>query len=193
MDPKRLRKKSFVNRKLQGKFLRRLVGYWTFYHLVLWHSLFVVDLMRNEVGSVVDAPKRSFGELYASFAEGHRVMLFLMVAMLPVVLLDMVRLTHQVAGPLVRFRETLRKLAAGHQVENIKLRDGDLLTEFQDAFNEFLASERLRKGWRSEPLQQPEMAARESLCLDAVAELQAELQVALASRPTTREPVLVLP
>lgn len=186
MDPKKLRKKSFVNRKLQGKFLTRLVGYWAFYHLVLWHSLFVVDLMRNELGSVVvDAPRRSFGELYANFAEGHKVMLFLMVAMLPVVLRDMVRLTHQVAGPLVRFRDALRKLADGQQVEKIKLRDGDLLTEFQDAFNAFLASERLRTGWPSERLEQTGIAVQESLCLDQVTALQAEMPIA------DRSPTLV--
>lgn len=185
MDPKRVRKKSFVNRELQGRFLSRLVGYWFFYHLVLWHSLFVVDLMRNQLAStVVDAPRLSIGELYARFADAHRVMLFLMVASLPVVLRDMVRLTHQVAGPLVRFRNALRQMANGQEVENIKLRDGDLLAEFQDAFNEFLASERRQKGWLTERLEQIEMTAQESHCLTDVAQLQAEVQNA------TRSPTL---
>ena len=179
MNPKNLRKKFFVNRKLQGKFLTRLVGYWTFYHLVLYHSLFVVDVLRNSMGSVLrDAPRRSVGDLYADFADSHRVMLFLMFAMLPVVLRDMVRLTHQVAGPLVRFRDALRNLADGQQVERIKLRDGDLLTEFQDAFNAFLASERLQKGWQSDSLPQAEITSPESQCLTALAQLQTEMPAA---------------
>ena len=182
MDAKKLRKKSFVNRELQGRFLTRLVGYWFFYHLVLWHSLFVVDLMRNQLAStVVDTPRLGIGELYANFADQHRVMLFLMVASLPVVLRDMVRLTHQVAGPLVRFRNALRQMASGQEVENIKLRDGDLLTEFQDAFNEFLASERRQKGWLAERLEQIEMTAQESQCLDQIAELQTDVQDAARS------------
>ena len=184
MDAKNLRKKSFVNRELQGKFLTRLVGYWFFYHLVLWHSLFVVDLMRNQLAStVVDGPRLSIGELYVNFADAHRVLLFLMVASLPIVLRDMVRLTHQVAGPLIRFRIALRQLANGQEVENVKLRDGDLLTEFQDAFNEFLASERRQKGWLSERLEQIEMTAQESHCLADVAQLQAEVHAA-AHSPT---------
>ncbi|HMC11150.1 MAG TPA: hypothetical protein VKH44_07660, partial [Pirellulaceae bacterium] len=76
MNPMKQRKKSFVNRELQGRFLKRLVGYWIFYHLVLWHSLFAVDLMRNILGSaVMDAPRQSLGELYSTFADSHRVML----------------------------------------------------------------------------------------------------------------------
>jgi hypothetical protein len=178
MDPKRLRKNSFVNRELQGRFLSRLAGYWIFYHLVLWHSLFVVDLMRNILGAaVMDGPRQSIGELYVAFADSHRVMLFLMVASLPIVLRDMVRLTHQVAGPLVRFRNGLRQLAEGREVENIKLRKGDLLTEFQDSFNEFLASERRQNGWpAAAPVPvQCEMSEQETQCLADVAALQAEL------------------
>lgn len=176
MEPQKLRKKSFVNRELQGKFLSRLAGYWIFYHVVLWHSLFAIDWMRNFLGAtVMDGPSRSIGELYAAFADSHRVMLFLMVASLPIVLRDMVRLTHQVAGPLVRFRNALRQLADGREVEKIKLRDGDLLTEFQGSFNEFLASERRKKGWPTDNPERSDVTDLEIQCLDEVVNLQAEL------------------
>lgn len=186
MNPMKQRKKSFVNRELQGRFLKRLVGYWIFYHLVLWHSLFAVDLMRNILGSaVMDAPRQSLGELYSTFASSHRVMLFLMVASLPIVLRDMVRLTHQVAGPLVRFRSALRQLVQGQNVEQVKLREGDLLTEFQDAFNQFLASERRQNGWPTDQPQQSETNTQESQCLAEVAKLQAELSTADRSPTAT--------
>jgi len=176
MNPTNLRKKSFVNRELQGKFLSRLAGYWIFYHLVLWHSLFVVDVMRNFLGAaVMDAPKLSIGEAYASFADSHRVMLFLMLASLPIVLRDMVRLTHQVAGPLVRFRNAMRLLAAGQEVKTIKLRDGDLLTEFQDSFNEFLGSERRQQGWPANCPERSDATDPEIQCLAEVADLQSGL------------------
>jgi len=184
MDPKQQRKKSFVNRELQGRFLSRLAGYWIFYHLVLWHSLFAIDLMRNFLGAaVMDSPRLSFGELYSAFADSHRVMLFLMVGSLPIVLRDMVRLTHQVAGPLVRFRNALRQLAEGREVEKIKLRNGDLLTEFQDSFNEFLDSERRQQGWPANNPARSDVTDLEIQCLDEVANLQAE--VSAADRNTT--------
>jgi regulator of protease activity HflC (stomatin/prohibitin superfamily) len=123
--------------------------------------------------------------LYATFASSHRVMLFLMVASLPIVLRDMVRLTHQVAGPLVRFRNTLQQLAQGQNVEQVKLREGDLLTEFQDSFNQFLASERRQQGWPIDHAEQPETTAQESQCLAEVASLQAELSTADRSPTVT--------
>lgn len=184
MESKKLRKKSFVNRELQGRFLTRLAGYWIFYHIVLWHSLFAIDLMRNILGAaVMDAPSHSIGELYAAFADTHRVMLFLMVASLPIVLRDMVRLTHQVAGPLVRFRNGLRQLAEGREVETVKLRKGDLLTEFQDSFNEFLASERRQNGWPAALPVKCQVSEQETQCLVDVAALQAELSHADQDAP----------
>jgi hypothetical protein len=77
-------------------------------------------------------------ELYTTFTLEHYSMVICAVAVFPIILCDMLKLTHRVAGPLVRFRNELARLARGENVEPVRLRDGDLLDEFLDAFNEFV-------------------------------------------------------
>jgi hypothetical protein len=66
-------------------------------------------------------------------------MLFCACLILPLFMIDFVRLTHRIAGPLVRFRIALVQIMQGHRVNEVELRKGDLLTEFQQSFNEFLS------------------------------------------------------
>ena len=95
-------------------------------------------------------------------------LLILAAALSPIVLWDMLKLTHQIAGPLVRFRNALQKMAIGEPVAKIKLRDGDLLVEFQDAFNEFLDSDHLLVGRPPRSSGESTVDAQESAVLTAV-------------------------
>lgn len=147
------RKNVYVNRDIQGKILRRVAKYWIGYHLGLWHVLFLIQFFRYGTSGLTGGPgPRNLWELYLDVAREQWVLIILPVALFPAILWDMLRLTHQVAGPLVRFRDALKRLAAGEQVESIKLREGDLLSEFQESFNEFLASPRIRNSGRPQPV-----------------------------------------
>ncbi len=53
---------------------------------------------------------------------------------------DVVRVTHRVAGPLVRFRECLKALSRGEHVPFVRIRKGDYLVDMERAFNEYLAT-----------------------------------------------------
>ncbi len=170
------RKKVFVSREIQGRILMRVFKYWLFYNFALWHALLLIDYQRYGIPAALNGGARlSVLEFYADFAAQHVTLLVLAVALSPIVLWDMLKLTHQIAGPLVRFRQALHKMALGQPVEKIKLRDGDLLIEFQDAFNDFLESDRLLVGPR--PPADGEIAAssQEGTVLNSVAELHAEL------------------
>jgi len=135
----RRRKNVFVNDDIQGTILRRLVRYWIIYHLALWNTLFLIAFFRHAASALASgAPYFGFSALLKNFALEHWVMLLIPVAVFPLILRDMLRLTHQVAGPLVRFQNALRQLANGEPVEKFNLRDGDLLTEFHEVFDEFL-------------------------------------------------------
>lgn len=135
------RTKFFVNREIQGRILMRLIKYWVLYNLAIWHGLVLIDFQRFGIAGMLNGgPRVSPVEFYCEFAANHSLLLVLSAAMFPVILWDMVKLTHQVAGPLVRFRNTLHKMTAGEPVKKVELRKGDLLIEFQEAFNEFLES-----------------------------------------------------
>jgi hypothetical protein len=176
MTWKSQRKSLFVSRDIQGKLLGRLVKYWILYHLALWTVMFMAELFRSVlVGGPNGAPRLGSGELLVKFAGEHWLFLAMPVVLFPVILGDMLCLTHHVAGPLVRFGTVLRDLAAGRSVERIQLRKGDLLTEFQDVFNEFLDSDRQRKDESFTPSANTEPGPAESDVLESIAGLRSEL------------------
>jgi nitrogen fixation/metabolism regulation signal transduction histidine kinase len=51
---------------------------------------------------------------------------------------DAVKLTHRIVGPLYRFRQVIKAITAGDEVELIRLRKGDFLEEMKGEFNEML-------------------------------------------------------
>jgi hypothetical protein len=134
------RKKLFVNQKLQGYALRRVVAYWLIYHVVLWHAMLFYHYMQHKFDVFSGAPPILFGELYGSFLRQHYSTFVCAMAIFPIIFWDMLRATHRVAGPLVRFQNALLQLARGEQVGRIQLRKGDLLTDMEDAFNKFIDS-----------------------------------------------------
>lgn len=59
--------------------------------------------------------------------------------LLPMVMVDIIRLSNRFAGPLVRLRRAMRALAQGEEVEPIHFRDSDFWQEFADEFNAIAA------------------------------------------------------
>lgn len=123
----RIRKRLFVDSKVQGALVIRAVGYWFFCLLTM---ALAIMLWRVWTG-----PARLF---YSQFDElwqwyGPAAVASLMV--LPLVVVDVVRLSNRFAGPLYRLRREMRKLAAGESVRALKFRDGDFWMEFADEFN----------------------------------------------------------
>ncbi len=123
----RYRKQLFVDRKVQGALVIRAVGYWLFCLLTMSLALLLWRLWTG--------PARLF---YLQFDEmwhwyGPAAIASLLV--LPLVVIDIVRLSNRFAGPLYRLRREMRKLANGEPVRAIKFRDGDFWMEFADEFN----------------------------------------------------------
>ena len=59
--------------------------------------------------------------------------------LLPMVVVDIIRLSNRFAGPLVRLRRAMRALARGEHVQPIYFREGDFWQEFANEFNGILA------------------------------------------------------
>jgi len=132
------RKQVYVNRIIQGRMLRRFAVMWLVYHAVLWNSMFLYRYLQYRGELLAGAPAQPFAELYAQFFQQHYSVLICAAAVLPVLLWDMIRMTHRIAGPLVRFQRALSEIAEGRPVDRVQIRKGDLLLEFQDEFNHFL-------------------------------------------------------
>lgn len=123
----RFRRQLFVDRKVQGALVVRAIGYWFFCLLTMALGLMLWRLWTG--------PARlfylQFDEMWHWYGPAAVASLFV----LPLVIVDIVRMSNRFAGPLYRLRRELRKLADGQPVRAIKFRDGDFWMEFADEFN----------------------------------------------------------
>lgn len=134
------RKRLFVNRDIQGRLLARTGLYWILYHAVLWMAMFFIRYAEHRGAIMAGAEPRSFGDLYGQFVHENSSLWVCAFAILPIVLWDLLKFSHRVAGPLVRFQRVLESLTAGQTVNEVRLRRGDLLFDLEIAFNQYLAS-----------------------------------------------------
>jgi methyl-accepting chemotaxis protein len=139
----------YVSPRIQGKLIARMAAYWCVYHVVLWHAMFLFHYLQNPDGILSGGPQVRFFELYCGYAVENSTMLLCAALVFPLILWDMIYLTHRVAGPLVRFQNTLRRMSEGEEIKQIQLRDGDLLDDLRDAFNDYLDSLQERKHGRA--------------------------------------------
>jgi hypothetical protein len=123
------RKKIWID-AFQTKLCLRICGYLAVYIICLCNFLFAWRLFWEGPGN----PLQQFASMLADYAP----MFLILAAILPIMAFDAIRFSHRIVGPLVRFRQTLQTLAAGEQVQRVKLREGDFLNELRDDFNNML-------------------------------------------------------
>lgn len=139
------RKKLYVSGAIQGRILLRITAYWILYHFVLWHTLFLAS------GLTQDGSYTSLSDAYARFFWKNLVLLMCAAAVFPIIFRDMLKITHRVAGPFVRFERALNTMARGEHVEPITLRKHDMVHEFLDVFNKFIEYHNRKLAQESEP------------------------------------------
>ena len=128
-----------VNRGLQFRFVRAMllvlllmalaavVGV----YLALWFTLYSFELLQDAY-------------LVALFRTVSWTMVLELIVLAPLVSVFGIRLSHKVAGPLVRIRAALADMAQGRFDIHIKLRKGDALTELAEDINRLAESLRNR-------------------------------------------------
>ena len=121
------RKRLFVDFKVQGALAARVVLYW---RLVLF-KIGGLMLLWHMIAMPVTPLDQHLRELWSYFRPTAMVSLLL----LPIVVLDLLRLSHRFAGPILRLRRTMRELADGKSVEAIHFRKGDFWQDLAGDFN----------------------------------------------------------
>ena len=131
------RKKLFIDFKVQGSLILRGVSYWAFCLLAITMMLFF--------WKVLTGPSKLFSTHAEELWRNLGPAFFAATLMLPIVLFDMLRLSHRFAGPIYRIRGAMQRLARGETVAPIHLRDGDFWQDFADEFNVLAAKVEARK------------------------------------------------
>ncbi len=140
------RRRLVVDRKLQGALLLHTTIYW-------FYLLFAVALIALCWIVFSEHPRTSadlFGQLWLNCGP----LLVASVVLLPLVLLDCLRLSNRFAGPMLRFQRSVRELAQGDATRPVSLREGDFWSEFAADLNR--VAERLGQLADEQPAAQPD-------------------------------------
>jgi len=121
------RKKTFVDPKVQGSLVRRLAIHWLSFLLVASLVCFCLQVLSN--------PFRTFGEHVQQLWWTHGPFLLVMVFLLPVFILDTIKISHRFVGPIYRLRQTILEIAQGDPPPRLKFRDFDFWQGLAEDFN----------------------------------------------------------
>lgn len=121
------RKKTFVDPKVQGALVRRLVLHWFSFIAVAAIVAFCLQILTN--------PFRSISEHGQEVWWTHGPFLLVMFFMLPIFIVDTIKLSNRFAGPIYRLRLTIRSLAEGETFKPLRFRDFDFWQGLADDFN----------------------------------------------------------
>jgi hypothetical protein len=126
-DRKSVRKRMFVDRKVQGALVARVVTYWVLSVI----SIALMLLCWNVITGPAHGLQKNFDNMW--FVYGPAAIASFLL--LPVVIADIVRISNRFVGPLLRLRRSMRALARGEYVEPIEFRSTDFWYDFADDFN----------------------------------------------------------
>jgi len=128
------RKQLFVDPKVQGALLARVIAYWAFY-------IFAIGVLTLGWRVLSQPPAPFLVHLRELWYESVPVLVASCI-LLPFLATDLVRFSNRFCGPLVRIRDGLRKLAHGEEARPVELRAGDFWQDLSDEFNAVAVKQR---------------------------------------------------
>jgi hypothetical protein len=121
------RSQKFVDAKVQGALARRIIFHWFVFVVVAWGVTLFLQLLSDPFQPVVD----NFRNMWTTQGPLMLVMVFL----LPVFVLDTVKLSHRFAGPVISLRRAMREIAEGKPARKIQFRKHDFWHGLADDYN----------------------------------------------------------
>jgi len=121
------RKHFFVDPKVQGWLIFRVVLYW----IVCLSTIILLLLCWR----IITGPARIFYTHFDDMWFHYGPALVASFVVLPLVIIDLIRFSNRFVGPMLRLKRSMRQLARGEDVEPIEFRDSDFWQEFATEFN----------------------------------------------------------
>jgi len=141
MTAKKLRRRTlYLGWRKHGRIVARFGLLWGIYHIAFWEALCVREYVQY-VGSLSDVEHQiSFAAFFEAFARQNGWMVIFAAAFTPLFAWDLMRVTHRIVGPLKRIANALYGMVDGKTIRQITFREGDLIEDFEKAFNAYLSS-----------------------------------------------------
>jgi hypothetical protein len=157
------RRRVLIDPSFQGRLVWRVFLYCLGYLFAFTHVAFLYEVMSNMPAAL----NRGMTSLYVDYI-GRQLPFFLASAfILPMLLYDLVKFSHRVAGPLHRCRKVMDAMAAGKPVSEFKARKHDLLREHVAALNALIRKWNARQG-SAAPAAEPKGSSADTLAEEPV-------------------------
>lgn len=138
------RTQLFVDPEVQGALVARAFLYW----VACTMSIALLLLCWR----ILTGPVRPLWFHLENMWFFHGPALVASLIVLPVAIMDMIRVSNRFAGPMTRLRQSMRALAKGRSVAPIEFRKNDFWYEFAEEFNALVREvEELRDRKRESP------------------------------------------
>ena len=124
---KSMRKQLYVDSKVQGALVARVALYW----IGCLAALTIMLLCWR----MITGPARPFDTHFDDLWYFYGPAMIASFLLLPVVIVDILRVSNRFAGPMLRMRRSMRRLAEGGHVDRLDFRTNDFWREFADDFN----------------------------------------------------------
>jgi hypothetical protein len=125
------RRQKFVDSKVQGALARRVIFHWLVFLAVASVAALFLQVLSD--------PFRPAGEHFENLWYTHGPFLVVMVFLLPVFVIDTIKISHRFAGPIYSLRRAMREVADGQPPRKLQFRQGDFWQELANEYNAMLA------------------------------------------------------
>jgi nitrogen fixation/metabolism regulation signal transduction histidine kinase len=124
------RKKQFIDASVQGSLARRIILHWLVFLAVGALVAFILQVLSD--------PFRPLSLHAKALWLTHGPFLLVLVFLLPVFVVDSIKLSHRFAGPVYALRKAIREIARGEAPRRLKFRRRDFWHELADDYNAML-------------------------------------------------------
>lgn len=131
------RRQLFVDPKVQGALLARVIAYWALYMFAVAVLMLGWRVLTHTPAPFLTHVRNLWFDCVPMFAAS--------CLLLPFLATDIVRLSNRFCGPLVRVRDGLRGLVRGENVSSVQFRKDDFWQDMGDEFNAVLVKFRCVK------------------------------------------------
>ena len=124
------RKKHFIDSCVQGSLARRIILHWLLFLAVGSLVAFILQVLSN--------PFRPIANHVQDMWWTHGPFLLVLTFLLPVFVVDTIKLSHRFAGPIYALRKAIREVAKGGSPRRVKFRTRDFWHDLADDYNAML-------------------------------------------------------
>jgi hypothetical protein len=124
------RKKKFIDSRVQGALARRIIVHWLVFLSVALLVSFILQVLTD--------PFRPLKAHLQNIWWTHGPFLLVTAFLLPVFIVDTIKLSHRFAGPIFALRRAIREIVQGKPPRKLKFRRKDFWQNLADDYNAML-------------------------------------------------------